>query len=74
MENPFSSEIRTTNIVQIEADGVLTHGDPDPTSLQISVVDDQGSIHLLVFKGKSVTRLAGIILGLTKVAPDAFEV
>ncbi len=74
MKKPFSSEIRTTNIVQIEADGVLTHGTPDPTSLQISIVDDQGSIHLLVFKGKSVARLAGIMLGLTKVAPDAFEV
>ena len=70
----FSSEVKLTRIVQIEDDGVLIHGTPDLTSLQISVVNDRGSIQLLVFEGNTVCRLAGIMLGLTKAIPGTFKV
>ncbi len=73
MIKPFSTEVRTTRIVQIDADGVLSHGAPDPTTLQIAVVDDQGRIHRLIFEGQALGQLAGTVHCLMEAIPDAFK-
>ncbi len=72
MKKQFSTKVKTIRVVQIENGGVFTHGDPDPTQLEISVVNKQGSLHVLVFEGDTLSHLAGIICGLAKAFPDVF--
>ena len=72
MKKRFSTKGRTIRIVQIETGGVFTHGDPDPTRLEISVLDGQGSLHVLVFERDTLGRLAGIIHGLAEAFPAVF--
>ncbi len=72
MKRKFSTKVKTTRVVQIESDGVFTHGDLDPTQLEISVVDDKGSLHVLVFQGETLSHLASIVRGLVDVFPDVF--
>ena len=72
MDERFSTEVKTTHVVQIEGDGVFTHGDLDPTQLEISVVDDEGSLHVLAFEGDTLFHLASIVRGLVDAFPDVF--
>ena len=72
MKKQFSTTTKTIRVVQIENGGVFTHGDPDPTQLEISVLNDQGSLHVLVFEAGTLSHLAGIICGLAKAFPAVF--
>ena len=72
MKKRFSTKVKTVQVVQIENNGVFTHGGADPTQLEISVLDNKGSLHVLVFKGETLNHLAGIIGGLMDVFPDVF--
>ena len=72
MKKQFSTKVKTVQVVQIENNGVFTHGGSDPTQLEISVLDTKGSLHVLVFKGETLSHLAGIIGGLMDVFPDVF--
>ena len=72
MKKQFSTKVKTTRVVKIENGGVFTHGDPDPTQLEISVLNEQGSLHVLVFAGDTLSHLAGVIIGLARAFPDVF--
>ena len=72
MKGRFSTKVRAIQVVKVENDGIFSHGDPDPTQLEVSVVDKEGDLHVLVFERQALKQLEGIVRGLAKAFPDVF--
>ncbi len=72
MKGRFSTKVGVTQVVKIENDGVFSHGDPDPTQLEVSVLDKEGDLHVIVFERQALKQLGGIVLGLAKAFPGVF--
>ncbi len=72
MDKQFTAKVERLRIARIESGGVFTHGDPNPTELEISVVNTQGDLQVLVFEADALNHLSCVIRSLMEAFPNAF--